>query len=105
MQTYEIRIAQTRAEREQVHRLNYVTFVEEIPQHAPNPERRLVDRFDAENEYVIALAADGQVVGMLALRARPFAKIGLAVGEAVPAALATPDSLQDRVLGLRGNWR
>jgi len=38
-------------------------------------------------------------------RARPFAKIGLAVGEAVPAALATPDSLQDRVLGLRGNWR
>jgi 1-acyl-sn-glycerol-3-phosphate acyltransferase len=38
-------------------------------------------------------------------RARLFAKIGLAVGEAVPAALATPDSLQDRVLGLRGNWR
>jgi aspartate aminotransferase-like enzyme/ribosomal protein S18 acetylase RimI-like enzyme len=70
---YRIKIAQTGAEREQVHRLNYATFVEEIPQHAPNPERRLVDRFDAENEYVIALGADGEVVGMLALRARrPF---------------------------------
>jgi aspartate aminotransferase-like enzyme/ribosomal protein S18 acetylase RimI-like enzyme len=73
VQIYRIKTAQTEAEREQVHRLNYATFVEEIPQHAPNPERRLVDRFDAENEYVIALAADGQVVGMLALRARrPF---------------------------------
>ncbi len=73
MQTYEIRIAQSAAEREQVHRLNYSTFVEEIPQHAPNAERRLVDRFDAENEYVIALAGGDEVVGMLALRARrPF---------------------------------
>jgi aspartate aminotransferase-like enzyme/GNAT superfamily N-acetyltransferase len=70
---YRIKLAETPAEREQVHRLNYETFVEEIPQHAPNPERRLVDRFDAENEYAIALSGDGGVIGMLALRAqRPF---------------------------------
>jgi len=73
MNRYRIKPAETPAEREQVHRLNYETFVEEIPQHVPNPERRLVDRFDAENEYVIALAGDGRVIGMLALRAqRPF---------------------------------
>ncbi len=73
MNGYRIKLAESAAEREQVHRLNYATFVEEIPQHAPNPERRLVDRFDAENEYVIALGADDEVVGMLALRARrPF---------------------------------
>ena len=73
MRGYRIKIADTADEREQVYRLNYSTYVEEIPQHAPNPERRLVDRFDAENEYVIALAADDEVVGMLALRARrPF---------------------------------
>src|SRR3970040_2400002 len=73
MDKYRLKLAETAAEREQVHRLNYATFVEEIPQHAPNPERRLVDRFDAENEYVIALGADGEVAGMLALRARrPF---------------------------------
>ncbi|MGH8708179.1 MAG: GNAT family N-acetyltransferase, partial [Burkholderiales bacterium] len=73
MPAYRIKLAETAAEREQVHRLNYETFVEEIPQHAPNPERRLVDRFDAENEYAIALTGEGRVIGMLALRARrPF---------------------------------
>lgn len=73
MNRYRIRLAETPAEREQVHRLNYETFVEEIPQHAPNPARRLVDRFDAENEYAIALTGEGEVIGMLALRARrPF---------------------------------
>jgi GNAT superfamily N-acetyltransferase len=57
---------------EQLHRLNYRTFVEEIPQHAPNPEGRLVDRFHDENTYVIGVA-DGRVVAMLALRGkRPF---------------------------------
>lgn len=57
---------------EQIHRLNYRTFVEEIPQHAPNPEGRLVDRFHDENSYVIGVA-DGRVVAMLALRGkRPF---------------------------------
>jgi len=70
---YRIKFAENAAEREQLHRLNYATFVEEIPQHAPNPERLLVDRFDAENEYVIALAGGDEVIGMLALRARrPF---------------------------------
>ena len=73
MNAMRIKLAESAAEREQVHRLNYETFVEEIPQHAPNPERRLVDRFDAENEYAIAVTGEGEVVGMLALRARrPF---------------------------------
>jgi aspartate aminotransferase-like enzyme/GNAT superfamily N-acetyltransferase len=71
--SYRIKLAESPAERDQVHRLNYETFVEEIPQHAPNAERRLVDRFDAENEYAIALDGSGEVIGMLALRARrPF---------------------------------
>jgi len=57
---------------EAIHRLNYQTFVEEIPQHAPNPDGRLVDRFHAENHYVIALQGR-QLAGMLALRwHRPF---------------------------------
>jgi hypothetical protein len=38
-------------------------------------------------------------------RTRPFRKIGLAVGEAVAAASATPEALQARVLHLRGEWR
>ncbi len=62
---------------EQIHRLNYRTFVEEIPQHAPptggpGAEGRLVDKFHAENTYLICLAGD-KLAGMLAVRGqRPF---------------------------------
>lgn len=57
---------------EQIHRLNYRTFVEEIPQHKASPTHRLVDKFHAENTYLIALCGD-QLVGMLAVRGkRPF---------------------------------
>jgi aspartate aminotransferase-like enzyme/GNAT superfamily N-acetyltransferase len=67
-----IKVATENWEIEQIHRLNYRTFVEEIPQHAPNPEGRLVDRFHGENLYVIALAGR-TLAGMLALRQRrPF---------------------------------
>ncbi len=59
-------------ELDQIHRLNYQTFVEEIPQHAPNPDGRLVDKFHAENTYLICLQ-DRQLVGMIAVRGeRPF---------------------------------
>lgn len=57
---------------EQIHSLNYRTFVEEIPQHPPNREKKLVDRFHAENTYFICLERT-RLVGMLALRSRrPF---------------------------------
>jgi aspartate aminotransferase-like enzyme len=57
---------------EQIHRLNYKTFVEEIPQHHPSPTQRLVDRFHAENTYLIGLQ-NRKLVGMLAVRgSRPF---------------------------------
>ena len=57
---------------EQIHRLNYKTFVAEIPQHEAPPTPRLVDRFHGENTYLICL--DGaRLAGMLAVRgARPF---------------------------------
>ena len=38
-------------------------------------------------------------------RLAPFRKIGLAVGEAVPAGQVTPELLHARVLALRGDWR
>lgn len=62
----------TPGDAEAIHRLNYETFVEEIPQHHPNAERRLVDRFHDTNTYWIGLA-DGQLVAMCAIRdERPF---------------------------------
>jgi aspartate aminotransferase-like enzyme len=66
------KVASDPSEFEQIFRLNYRTFVEEIPQHPPNPERRLVDRFHKENTYVIALE-QGNLIGMMAVRdQRPF---------------------------------
>lgn len=68
----EFRIATEPWEFEQIHRLNYRTFVNEIPQHSPNPEGGLVDKFHAENTYLICVRGR-QLVGMIALRAkRPF---------------------------------
>src|SRR6267154_1896475 len=57
---------------EAIHRLNYKTFVEEIPQHKAQPTHRLVDKFHAENTYLICLSGR-QLAGMLAVRGdRPF---------------------------------
>ncbi len=57
---------------ELIHRLNYRTFVEEIPQHHPSPTARLVDKFHAENTYLICLSGR-KLAGMLAVRGnRPF---------------------------------
>ena len=66
------KLADDGAEFEAIHRFNYRTFVEELPQHPPNEAKRLVDRFHAENTYAICL--DGvELVGMIAGRcARPF---------------------------------
>jgi len=70
--TLTYKLASTTEEFEGIHHLNYLSFVEEIPQHPPNPQRRLVDRFHEQNTYAICL--DGsQLVGMIAGRCqRPF---------------------------------
>lgn len=66
------KIAEEPHEFELIHRLNYRTFVEEIPQHAPNGDQRLVDRFHEENTYIICMRNE-RLLGMIALRGRrPF---------------------------------
>ena len=56
----------------EVHKLNYETFVEEIPQHGANQEKTLVDKFHKENNYIICVKED-KLAGMIAVRdKRPF---------------------------------
>jgi hypothetical protein len=70
--TYTFKVASEDWEFEQIHKLNYRTFVEEIPQHESNPEKTLIDKFHNENTYMICLHRD-QLVGMVAIRGkRPF---------------------------------
>ncbi|WP_372794573.1 GNAT family N-acetyltransferase [Pontiella sp.] len=57
-----------------VAQLNYKTFVEEIPQHQANADRKLVDKFHDENTYVICVQPAQKILaGMIAFRdTRPF---------------------------------
>ena len=66
------KLADSPSEFRQIERLNYQTFVEEIPQHPPNPSRRLRDARHEKNAYVVAKMG-ARVAGMLALNMeRPF---------------------------------
>ena len=56
----------------QIHELNYKTFVEEIPQHQQNAEKKLVDKFHNKNKYIIAKTGE-RVIGMVCYNMeRPF---------------------------------
>ena len=59
---------------EAIHALNYKTFVEEIPQHKHNAEKKLVDKFHEENTYIICVnEITRELAGMIAYRdTRPF---------------------------------
>lgn len=66
------KVADQEDEFEQIHRLNHDTFAGEIPQHAPHPDGRLVDKFHDENTYIVAKNGE-EVVGMICGRGnRPF---------------------------------
>ena len=71
-EVYTFKIATSEDEHTQIYKLNYETFVEEIPQHERNGSRMLVDKFDKENTYFICQKGT-EVVGMVASRSnRPF---------------------------------
>jgi aspartate aminotransferase-like enzyme len=68
----EFKVATDDWEFEQIHQLNYRTFVEEIPQHERNPSGTLVDKFHADNTYFVCVQ-ERRVLGMVCIRdKRPF---------------------------------
>ncbi|MCH8303727.1 MAG: GNAT family N-acetyltransferase [Candidatus Marinimicrobia bacterium] len=57
---------------EQIFKLNYGTFVEEIPQHMENDAKSLIDKYHDKNNYLIA-KKDNEVLGMICYNSvRPF---------------------------------
>ena len=68
------KIAEQPWEIEAVKALNYKTFVEEIPQHERNAERKLTDKFHDENTYIVCVDEERKLLaGMIAFRdQRPF---------------------------------
>ncbi|MGX7111754.1 aminotransferase class V-fold PLP-dependent enzyme [Gemella cuniculi] len=66
------KIANTIEEYEQIFKLNYETFVDEIPQHEKNDTKKLKDKFHDKNIYIIA-KKESEVIGMISLSdTRPF---------------------------------
>ncbi|MBY0120320.1 GNAT family N-acetyltransferase [Bacillus sp. S/N-304-OC-R1] len=69
---YWCKIARTEKEFAEIAKLNYETFVEEIPQHEPDDNGIRVDPFHNENKYIIVLK-DQELAGMIVIRdQRPF---------------------------------
>ena len=101
---YEFKAAETPAEHEQLHRLNYETFVREVAQHDDTGDGRLVDKFHDKSLYFVAL--DGsRVVGMLSVHDR--APFSIADKLADPAALERlgPRPLEVRLLAVEPRHR
>src|SRR5262249_21718330 len=67
---YFFKHAETADEIEQVHRLNYRTFVGEVQQYPENGVGRLVDKFHHKNTYFVAIR-DGRVIGMISVHGEP----------------------------------
>jgi len=52
-QPFVFKIAAEDWEFEKIHKLNYQTFVKEIPQHEDDASQMLVDKYHDENVYII----------------------------------------------------
>lgn len=104
---YWCKIARSKREFEEIAKLNYETFVEEIPQHAPHPSGKRQDAFHHENTYLVVLK-DQQLIGMIALRdQRPFSldgKIGV-VEQALPKEALEGKLCEIRLLSVRKEYR
>src|SRR5215471_5987593 len=101
---YVFKRADSNEEIEQIHRLNYRTFVAEIPQHHDPGDGRLVDKFHAKNTYFIALRR-GKVVGMISVHDQPPFSVADRLADAT--ILSRPDSrpIEVRLLAIAPEQR
>ncbi|MBI1917630.1 MAG: aminotransferase class V-fold PLP-dependent enzyme [Planctomycetes bacterium] len=101
---YVFKRAETDDEFDQIHALNYRTFVGEIPQHADTGTGRLVDKFHHKNTYFIALQ-DTEVVGMVSVHGQPPFSIADRLPD--PGLLERPGTrpLEVRLLAIKSEKR
>ena len=99
------RIARTEQDFEQIFRLNHATFAVELPQHAPQPDGRLIDRFHSRNTYVIGCDGLDEVVAMIAFRSdRPFS-LDQKVHDLDRYLLPARSPCELRLLAIKSGWR
>lgn len=98
------KIASEDWEFEYIHKLNYATFVEEIPQHHQNEDRKLIDKFHQQNIYLICLRGR-QLEGMIALRDRRPFSLDLKVKDLDAYLPGGRKVVEIRLLSVQRSWR
>lgn len=103
---YYCKITSTEQEFTDIAKLNYATFVEEIPQHPANDQKQLIDKFHEQNTYLVFYHQQ-ELIAMLAFRdQRPFSldgKIG-AVEDHLDEATCKK-LCEIRLLAIKPNYR
>lgn len=101
---YIFKRADRASEFDQVHALNYSTFVREIAQHHDPGDGRLVDKFHEKNVYFIALREE-QVVGMVTVHDQAPFSVTARLPD--PGVLAAPGTcpLEIRLLAIQPGER
>jgi hypothetical protein len=102
--TVVFKVASETWEFEQIHKLNYQTFVDEIPQHQPNAQCRLVDRFHGQDTYLIAVCGR-QLLGMISLRDTRPLSLDEKLGDLENFLPAFDSILEYRLLAIREDSR
>jgi predicted N-acetyltransferase YhbS len=101
---YLFKQADTAPEFEQIHRLNYRTFVREIAQHHDDGSGQLVDKFHAKNVYFIALRG-GRLVGMLCAHDEPPFSVASRMPDPAPLTAPGVRPLEVRLLAIEPSER
>jgi N-acyl-L-homoserine lactone synthetase len=101
---YSFKMADSLSEIEQIHRLNYLTFVQEVSQHPENGTGMLVDKFHPKNRYIVSMVGD-EVVGMLAIHDQPPFSIAEKLPEPAQMESLGPRPLEVRLLAVKPSHR
>lgn len=70
--SYDFREAVSEAEIEQVRRLNHRAFADELGQHPPSPDGRLVDSREGRSRFFVAVSGERVVAMVCASMTPPF---------------------------------
>ena len=102
---YTFKIATEDSEFQQIFDLNYLSFVEEIPQHSSNSDHTLMDKFHSKNIYLICLTNKGELVGMLSIAdQRPYS-LDSKIGNLDEYIVENESSCEIRLLAVKKDYR
>ena len=101
---FKFKLASSKDDFIKIHKLNYETFVEEIPQHSPNENGMLIDAFHEKNLYFICLYGD-VLAGMVAINSQPPFSLESKIGGLDKYLTSTEQVCEIRLLSIAKEYR